>query len=355
MKKHNFGAGPCILPQEVFAQASHAIIDFDNSGLSILEISHRSDAFVEVMENARSLALELLNLENKGYQALFLQGGASFQFVMVAYNLLEKKAGYLNTGRWANNAIIEASNFGKIIELGSSADKNYSYIPEVNFIPENLDYIHYTSNNTIAGTQMQVFPKSNSPIVVDMSSDIYSRNIDYTQFDLIYAGAQKNIGPAGATLVIIKEEILGKVSRIIPSIMDYQNLINKKSMFNTPPVFSVYTSMLNLEWLKNQGGIAVMDKLNKAKADLLYAEIDRNSLFKANVTNTKDRSLMNVTFQLKNKTLENKFIALTNEAGVHGIKGHRSVGGYRASLYNALPLSSVEILVNVMRDLEKIS
>lgn len=355
MKKHNFGAGPCILPQEVFTKASQAIIDFDNSGLSILEISHRSDAFVAVMEKARSLALELSGLENKGYKALFLQGGASFQFVMVAYNLLENKAGYLNTGRWASNAIKEARNFGEVVELGSSADKNYNFIPDIESLDEDLDYIHYTSNNTIAGTQMQSFPKGNAPLVVDMSSDIFSRDIDYSQFDLIYAGAQKNIGPAGATLVLIKEEILGKVSRVIPSIMDYQVLIEKESMFNTPPVFSVYTSMLNLEWLKNQGGVPVIAKLNKAKANLLYAEIDRNPLFLANVKNKVERSMMNVAFQLKNQELENKFTALSQEAGVHGIKGHRSVGGYRASLYNALPLSSVEVLVSVMRELEKSS
>lgn len=355
MKKHNFGAGPCILPQEVYTKASQAILDFNNSGLSILEISHRSDAFVAVMENARSLALELLGLENKGYQALFLQGGASFQFVMVAYNLLQNKAGYLNTGRWAANAIKEARNFGEVVELGSSADKNYNYIPEVKSIDESLDYVHYTSNNTIAGTQMQAFPRGKAPLVVDMSSDIYSRDIDYSQFDLIYAGAQKNIGPAGATLVIIKEEVLGKISRTIPSMMDYQVLIEKESMFNTPPVFSVYTSMLNLEWLKNQGGVPAIAKLNKAKADLLYAEIDRNPLFEANVSNKKERSVMNVAFQLKNKELQNKFTALCQDAGVHGIKGHRSVGGYRASLYNALPLSSVEVLVAVMRELEKTS
>lgn len=355
MKKHNFGAGPCILPQEVYTKASQAILDFDNSGLSILEISHRSDAFVAVMENARSLALELLGLENKGYQALFLQGGASFQFVMVAYNLLENKAGFLNTGRWAANAIKEARNFGEIVELGSSADKNYNYIPDIKSIDGDLDYIHYTSNNTIAGTQMQSFPKGNAPLVVDMSSDIYSREIDHSQFDLIYAGAQKNIGPAGTTLVVVKENILGKVSRVIPSILDYQNLIDKESMFNTPPVFSVYTSMLNLEWLKNQGGVPIIAKLNKAKADLLYSEIDRNPLFEANVSNKRDRSMMNVAFQIKNKELENKFTALSQEAGVHGIKGHRSVGGYRASLYNALPLSSVEVLVSVMRELEKTS
>lgn len=355
MKKHNFGAGPCILPKEVFTKASQAIIDFDNSGLSILEISHRSEAFVNVMERARSLALELLGLKNKGYHALFLQGGASFQFVMVAYNLLEKKAGYLNTGRWAHNAIKEARNFGEVLELASSANKNYNYIPEIKTIPTDLDYIHLTSNNTVVGTQMQSFPETNVPLVIDMSSDIYSRNIDYTAFDLIYAGAQKNIGPAGATLVIVKEELLGKVSRTIPSMLDYQVLIDKKSMFNTPPVFSVYTSMLNLEWLKNQGGIQAIEKQNKAKAELLYAEIDRNPLFEATVPYKKDRSMMNATFKIKNSDLESRFAELANEAGVHGIKGHRSVGGYRASMYNALPLSSVEVLVSVMQELEKLS
>lgn len=355
MKKHNFGAGPCILPQEVFAKASEAILDFDHSGLSILEISHRSDAFVRVMERARALALELLGLENKGYHALFLQGGASFQFVMLAYNLLEKKAGYLNTGRWAANAIKEAKNFGDIVELGSSLEKNYNYIPKVNNIPKDLDYIHCTSNNTVAGTQMQVFPKTTCPLVVDMSSDIYSRSIDYSQFDLIYAGAQKNIGPAGATLVIVKEEILGKVTRSIPSMLDYQVFIDRESMFNTPPVFSVYTSMLNLEWLKRQGGVESIEKQNKAKAAMLYAEIDRNELFAANVKNPTDRSMMNVVFQLKNTNLEKKFADLSQRAGVHGIKGHRSVGGYRASLYNALPIASVEILVAVMQELERTS
>lgn len=355
MKKHNFGAGPCILPQEVFTKASQAILDFNNSGLSILEISHRSEAFVTVIERARALALELLGLENKGYQALFLQGGASFQFVMVAYNLLEKKAGYLNTGRWAANAIKEAKNFGKVVELASSQDKNYNYLPEIKTIPTNLDYIHCTSNNTVAGTQMQSFPKTNVPLVVDMSSDIYSREIDYSQFDLIYAGAQKNIGAAGATLVIIKEEILGKVTRVIPSMFDYRLLIDKKSMFNTPAVFSVYTSMLNLEWLKSQGGVPVIAIKNKAKADSLYSEIDRNPLFEATVKNKENRSTMNVCFQLKNSDLETKFEGLAKEAGVHGIKGHRSVGGYRASLYNALPISSVEVLVSVMQKLEKLS
>lgn len=353
MNKHNFGAGPCILPQEVYTKASQAIIDYNNSGLSILEISHRSEAFVAVIERARVLALELLGLEHKGYQALFLQGGASFQFVMVAFNLLETKAGYLNTGRWAANAIKEAKKFGEIVELASSQDKNYNYIPKIKATSNDLDYIHCTSNNTVAGTQMQSFPKTNIPLVVDMSSDIYSRDIDYSQFDLIYAGAQKNIGAAGATLVIVKEEVLGKVTRAIPSMMDYRILIDKNSMFNTPPVFSIYTSMLNLEWLKNQGGVATIAKQNKAKADLLYSEIDRNPLFEATIKDKQDRSTMNVCFRLKNNNLETKFAILTQEAGVHGIKGHRSVGGYRASLYNALPISSVEVLVSVMQELEK--
>lgn len=355
MKKHNFGAGPCILPQEVFTKASQAILDFDNSGLSILEISHRSDAFVTVMERARALALELLGLENKGYQALFLQGGASFQFVMVAYNLLETKAGYVNTGRWATNAMKEAKNFGTVVELASSRDKNYNYIPKINTIPNDLDYIHCTSNNTVAGTQMRSFPKTKAPLVVDMSSDIYSRDIDYSQFDLIYAGVQKNIGSAGASLVVVKEEILGKVTRSIPSMLDYRLLIDKKSMFNTPPVFSVYTSMLNLEWLKNQGGVAAIEERNKAKAALLYSEIDRNPLFQATVENKEDRSIMNACFLLKDSNLDTKFNALAEKAGIHGIKGHSSVGGYRASMYNALPISSVEALVSVMRELEKLS
>lgn len=354
MKKYNFGAGPCILPQEVFEKASQAIIDFEDSGLSILEISHRSDAFVEIIEYTRNLALELLNLKGKGYQALFLQGGASFQFVMLAYNLLENKAGYLHTGRWAGNAMKEASNFGKVIEIASSADKNFSYIPEIDEIPTDLDYVHLTSNNTIYGTQMSAFPNTNTPLVIDMSSDIYSRSMDFSQFDLIYAGAQKNIGPAGATLVIVKEEILGKVSRIIPSMLDYQVWIDKKSMFNTPPVFSIYTSMLNLNWLKELGGIAEIEKQNQKKAVLLYAEIDRNPLFHSTVIHKKDRSLMNVSFLLNQPELKTKFAELAQEARVHGIQGHRSVGGYRASLYNALPLSSVKVLVDIMQELERV-
>lgn len=352
-RPHNFSAGPCILPQEVFEKASHSVINLDQSGLSILEISHRSSVFVEIMETARNLALEHLNLKNKGYKALFLQGGASMQFLMTAYNLLEHEAGYLDTGTWASNAIKEANHFGKASVLASSKDKNYSYIPKNYSVPKHLDYIHCTSNNTIFGTQMKSFPNSEeTPLICDMSSDIFSRVIDFSQFDLIYAGAQKNMGPAGATLVVIKEDILGKVSRHIPSMMDYQLLIKKESMFNTPPVFSVYVSLLTLEWLSRNGGISAIEKKNKAKADLIYNEIDRNPLFKG-FTTQEDRSMMNATFTLNDNTLTSKFDELWKSANINGLNGHRSVGGYRASMYNALELDSVQVLVDVMKQLEK--
>jgi len=354
MKKHNFGAGPCILPEEVFQKAAEAIIDYNNSGLSILEVSHRSEAFVEIIEEARDLALELLNLKDKGYQVLFLHGGASFQFVMIPYNLLETKAGYLHTGRWAGKAMKEAKKIGNIIEVGASTNKNFNYIPLIETSLENLDYLHLTSNNTVVGTQMKTFPITKTPLVVDMSSDIYSRILDYSQFDLIYAGAQKNVGTAGTTLVIVKEELLGKVSRSIPLIMDYQVLINNKSMYNTPPVFSIYTSLLNLKWLKKQGGIPAMQRMNSEKAKLLYNEIDSNPLFESTVPLKEHRSMMNATFILKDSALASKFAKLSLDSGIHGITGHRSVGGYRASMYNALPLSSVKALVDIMKELERI-
>src|SRR5690606_32563431 len=280
MKKHNYSAGPCILPQEVFQEASQAILDFNNSGLSILEISHRSKDFVDVMEEARSLSLELLGLEGKGYKALFLQGGASLQFLMVAYNLLEKKAAYMNTGTWAANAIKEAKLFGEVDVIASSEDKNFSYIPKKFTIPTDADYFHCTSNNTIFGTQMKKFPTTKIPVVCDMSSDIFSRQLDFTKFDLIYAGAQKNMGPAGTTLVVIKEDILGEVSRKIPSMLNYKMHLDKDSMFNTPSVYAVYVSMLTLRWLKKLGGISAIEEQNKKKAALLYSEIDINPLFK---------------------------------------------------------------------------
>ncbi|CAZ98251.1 MULTISPECIES: 3-phosphoserine/phosphohydroxythreonine transaminase [Zobellia] len=352
MKKHNFSAGPCVLPQEVFLKASEAIMDFNESGLSLIEISHRSKDFVEVMEKARSLALELLGLEGKGYSALFLQGGASMQFLMTAYNLLENKAGYLNTGTWSEKAIKEAKMFGDIMEVGSSKDENFNYIPKGYAIPEGLDYLHLTSNNTIFGTQIKKFPKTNVPLVCDMSSDIFSRQLDFTQFDLIYAGAQKNMGPAGTTLVVVKDDILGKVSRKIPSMLDYQVHISKDSMFNTPPVFAVYTSMLTLEWLKDLGGIAAIEEINEKKAQLLYSEIDLNPVFQG-FAKKEDRSNMNATFNLADDRLKETFDALWKEAGINGINGHRSVGGYRASMYNALSLESVGVLVDVMSEMER--
>lgn len=352
MKKHNFSAGPCILPQEVLLKASEAVVDFNGSGLSLIEISHRSTDFVAVMETAQSLALEHLGLTGKGYKSLFLQGGASMQFLMTAYNLLETKAGYLNTGTWSDKAIKEAKLFGEVVEVRSSKDKNFNYIPKNYMVPADLDYFHLTSNNTIFGTQIKEFPKTKIPMVCDMSSDIFSRKLDFSQFDLIYAGAQKNMGPAGTTLVVVKEEILGKVTRQIPSMLNYQVHISKDSMFNTPPVFAVYTSMLTMQWLKDLGGIAAIEEINNKKAQLLYSEIDLNPLFKG-YADKADRSNMNATFTLTDEKLKDSFDEMCKEAGINGINGHRSVGGYRASMYNALSLDSVGALVDVMSDLER--
>ena len=352
MKKHNFSAGPCILPQEVMQKASEAVIDLDGIGLSLIEISHRSKEFVDIMEKARSLALELLGLEGKGYKALFLQGGASTGFLMVAYNLLENKAGYVNTGTWSDKAIKEAKLFGEVLEVASSKDKNYDYIPKGYMIPKDLDYIHYTSNNTIFGTQIKEFPKTDVVKVCDMSSDIFSREMDFSDFDLIYAGAQKNMGPAGTTLVVVKEDILGKVSRKIPSMLDYGVHISKESMFNTPSVFAVYVSMLTLQWIKDLGGISGIEEINEKKANLLYSEIDLNPLFNG-FAKKEDRSNMNATFTLADEKLKDTFDKMWKEAGINGLNGHRSVGGYRASMYNALPLESVGVLVDVMSDLER--
>ena len=352
MKKHNFSAGPCILPQEVFNEASQAILDYNNSGLSLIEISHRSKDFVDIMEEARSLVLELLNLEGKGYKVLFLQGGASTQFLMVAYNLLQSKAGYVNTGSWSDKAIKEAKIFGDVIELASSKDDNYRHIPKDFEISKDLDYIHYTSNNTIFGTQIKAFPETTVPMVSDMSSDIFSRQIDFSKFSLIYAGAQKNLGPAGTTLVVIKEDILGKVERQIPSMLNYQTQISKGSMFNTPPVFAVYVSLLTLRWLKKLGGVKVIEERNEKKANLIYSEIDVNPLFQG-FANKEDRSTMNATFTLVNEDLKETFDAMWKEAGINGVNGHRSVGGYRASMYNAMTIESVATLVDIMSDLER--
>nr|WP_321412945.1 3-phosphoserine/phosphohydroxythreonine transaminase [uncultured Allomuricauda sp.] len=352
MKKHNFSAGPCILPAEVILKASEAVQELDGIGLSLIEISHRSKEFVAIMEKARSLALELLGLEGKGYQALFLQGGASMQFLMTAFNLLDKKAGYVNTGTWSQKAIKEARLFGDIVEVASSQEDNFKYIPKGFEIPSDLDYLHLTSNNTIYGTQFKEFPKTDVPLVCDMSSDIFSRQMDFSQFDLIYAGAQKNMGPAGATLVVVKDDILGKVSRKIPSMMDYSVHVAKDSMFNTPPVFAVYVSMLTMQWLKDLGGIAAIEEINERKANLIYSEIELNPVFYG-IAAKEDRSTMNATFNITDDELKDVFDDMCKEAGINGINGHRSVGGYRASMYNALPLESVGVLVDIMSELEK--
>ena len=353
MKKHNFSAGPCILPQEVFQQASEAILNFNNTDLSLIEISHRSADFVAVMQYARSLVKDLLAIP-EGYSVLFLQGGASLEFLMVPYNLMKEggKAAYLDTGTWSNKAIKEAKILGETIVLGSSKDKNYNYIPKEYEIPIDVDYFHCTSNNTIYGTQIKNFPSTPSLMACDMSSDIFSKKINVADFDLIYAGAQKNMGPAGTTLVIVKDEVLGKTNRSIPSMVDYTTHIKKESMFNTPPVFAVYVSMLTLEWLKKKGGLEWIEKVNQTKADLIYGEIDRNPLFTGTAA-TEDRSNMNVTFLLNNTSLEDQFNQMWQDAGCNGLKGHRSVGGFRASIYNALPLESVQVLIDVMQELER--
>jgi phosphoserine aminotransferase len=353
MKKHNFSAGPCILPQEVLKQASAAVLNFNNDNLSLIEISHRSKPFVAVMGKAIALVKELLNVP-KGYSVLFLQGGASMEFLMVAMNLMkvDGKAAYTNTGVWAKKAITECNSIGEAIVLGDSSDKNYNYIPKEYTIPSDVDYFHCTSNNTIYGTQMKKFPHCPTLMVCDMSSDIFSRKVEVSKFDIIYAGAQKNMGPAGTTLVIVKDEILGKTGRNIPTMLDYSTHISNDSMFNTPPVFPIYVSMLTLQWLKEIGGVDVIEKMNQDKADLLYAEIDRNPLFKGTAAK-EDRSNMNVCFLLNDSNKEEAFNNMWNVAGIRGIIGHRSVGGYRASMYNAMPIESVEVLVDVMKKLEQ--
>ena len=352
MKKHNFSAGPAILPQEVLQQAAEAVQELDGSGLSLIEISHRSKAFVEIMQEACALALELSGLQNTNYKALFLQGGASSQFLMAAYNLMETRAGYINTGSWSDKAIKEAKLFGEVVEMASSKLANFNYIPKKLNAIGDLDYIHLTTNNTIFGTQFHNIPVLSPPLVADMSSDLFSRPLDYSRFGLFYAGAQKNLGPAGTTLIIVDINLLGKVTRSVPSMMDYSLQIAKDSMFNTPPVFPIYTSLLNMRWILKQGGLEAVGKANAAKAKLLYDEIDRNAAFEGFVA-VEDRSMMNATFNLTDEDTAASFDALWNAAGISGLKGHRSVGGYRASMYNALPIESVELLVEVMKEFER--
>ena len=352
MKKHNFSAGPAILPQEVIEGAAKAVIELDNICLSLIEISHRSNEFKAIMEEACFLSLKLLGLEGKGYTAMFLQGGASLQFLMTAYNLLENKAGYINSGTWSTKAIKEAKMLGEVIEVASSKDANFNYIPKGFEVPKDLDYLHLTTNNTIFGTQYKILPDTEVPLVADMSSDIFSRPFNYSKFDMFYAGAQKNMGPSGVTLVVIKESSFNKVSRVIPSMLNYEIQSNAESMFNTPPVFPVYTVLLNLRWITNNGGLDGVGAKNQKKASLIYDEIDRNPLFEG-FARSVDRSNMNATFNLKNDKQAEVFDSLWNNDNISGLKGHRSVGGYRASIYNALPIESVKVLVDCMQELER--
>ena len=352
MKKHNFSAGPSILPAPVMEKAAAAVQELDGIGLSLIEISHRSKEFVAIMDKAQDLALELTGLKDKGYQALFLQGGASTQFLMAAVNLMKTKAGYINTGAWSDKAIKEAKRYGEVVEVASSKEANFNYIPKGQDIPADLDYLHITTNNTIFGTQFHDLPKTDVPLIADMSSDIFSREFDYSAFDLFYAGAQKNMGPAGTTLVIVKDSLLEKMNKDVPSMLSYATHADKGSMFNTPPVFAVYTSMLTLEWLKEKGGVSAIQEHNITKAKLIYDEIDRNSAFEGFAAK-EDRSYMNATFNLAEGVDGTAFDEMWNAANISGLKGHRSVGGYRASIYNALPLESVQQLVDVMQQFEK--
>jgi phosphoserine aminotransferase len=349
MKVHNFNAGPSVLPNEVLYKASKALIDFDGSGMSILEIGHRTEPFVAVMEEARSLAKELMQLEDD-YEVLFLHGGATTQFLQVPMNLLEsgETAAYIDTGVWSNKAIKEAKQFGYVDVIASSKDSNYNHIPKQYTVPSQAKYLHITTNNTIYGTQWHTTPETDVPLIADMSSDILSRQMDFNRYALIYAGVQKNMGAAGATMVAVRKSILGKITRKVPSIMDYKLHIENGSMLNTPPVFAVYISMLTLRWLKGQGGVAAIEKINNKKAALLYDEIDHNPLFRGNVAK-EDRSKMNVTFTIDKPELEEEFLKFAKKEDIVGIKGHRLSGGFRASLYNALPLESVEAMVEAMK------
>lgn len=354
MKKHNFYAGPSIMPQYTVEQTAEAIRDLDGTGLSLMEISHRSKEFDGIIKQAQQLFKELLNIPD-GYHVLFLGGGASTQFLMVPYNLFKKKAAYLNTGNWAKKAIKEAKFFGDVDIVASSEDQNFTYIPRDYQVPGDADYFHITTNNTIYGTEMKDDLDVSVPLVADMSSDILSRPVDVSKYAIIYGGAQKNLAPAGVTFVIVKEDVLGKVDREIPTMMDYQTHIKKESLFNTPPVVPIYSALQTLKWIKQQGGVEGMNRINTEKANMLYEEIERNKLFKPNVEKEEDRSIMNVTFVMKDeyKELEKEFLDFATEKGMVGIKGHRSVGGYRASLYNALPGESVKALIDVMQEFEK--
>lgn len=352
MKKHNFYAGPSILTPYTIKKTAEAVINFADTGLSVLEVSHRSKEFQAVVDEAMALTKELLHLPDD-YHVLFLGGGASMQFCMVPFNLLEKKAAYLNTGVWATKAIKEAKIFGEVDVVASSQDTGFNYIPKNYTIPADADYFHYTSNNTIYGTELRKDPDSPVPLVCDMSSDIFSREFDASKYNVIYAGAQKNLAPSGVTIVIVKESCLGHVSRVIPTMLDYRTHVKKGSMFNTPPVLPIYSALMTLRYYKEQGGVVAMEKLDIEKASILYDEIDRNKLFVGTAA-TEDRSIMNVCFVMNPDyaELEKEFLDFATSKGMVGIKGHRDVGGFRASLYNAMPKSSVEALVACMKEFE---
>lgn len=353
MKKHNFYAGPSILSQYTIKNTADAILDFAGTGLSLMEVSHRGKEFVAVCDEARSLVKELLDVPST-HEVIFLGGGASMQFCMVPYNLLKKKASYMDTGTWASNAIKEAKLFGEVNVVASSKEKNYNFIPKSYTVPDDSDYFHITTNNTIFGTQIHNIPEVNVPLVADMSSDIFSRPIDVSKYDAIYAGAQKNLAPAGVTIVIVRKDALNKMERPIPTMLNYMTHVNKESMFNTPPVVPIFAALQTLKWYKEQGGIPTMQQKNEEKATVLYDEIDRNKLFKG-TAEKEDRSLMNVCFVMNDeyKELEGEFASFATAAGMIGIKGHRSVGGFRASIYNAMPIESVKALVQTMQDFEK--
>lgn len=354
MKKHNFSAGPSILPREVIEETAKAILDFNGSGLSVLEVSHRGKDFQAVMDEAVALFKELLNVP-EGYSVIFLGGGASLEFCMIPYNFLEKKAAYLNTGVWAKKAQKEAKGFGEVVEVASSAEANYTYIPKGYTIPADADYFHITTNNTIYGTELKEDICSPVPLIADMSSDIFSRPIDVSKYACIYGGAQKNLAPAGVTFIIVKDDALGKVSRYIPTMLDYRTHIKEGSMFNTPPVLPIYAAMQTLRWIKAQGGVKEMERRAIEKADLLYGEIDRNKVFVGTAV-TEDRSRMNICFVMAPgyEALEADFLKFAQSKGMDGIKGHRSVGGFRASCYNAMPKESVQALVDCMKEFEKL-
>ena len=352
---HVFNAGPCLLPQQAIDNSIEALKNFKNTGISVLSVSHRSKEWGEVMDEVRANWKELLHIPDT-HEVIFLGGGASLQFLYVAMNFLENKAAYLDTGVWAHKALQQAQGLGNAYALASSADKNYSYIPEGYEIPTDLDYFHITTNNTIYGTEIKEDIISPVPLIADMSSDIMSRPVDVSKYALIYGGAQKNVGPAGVVFAIIRKDALGKVSRYIPTMLDYRTHIDKESMFNTPPVLPIYAALQTLRWIKANGGVAEMQKRAKEKADMLYAEIDRNKMFRGTVTDKADRSYMNICFVMNDeyKDLEADFLKFATEKGMVGIKGHRSVGGFRASCYNAMPKESVQALIDCMQEFEKL-